>query len=156
MKKVWVVTGLVLIVLIVGAGCFWGGMTYGESRATPDIETLMRERMAAGGGGFPGGRGQGQTGRTGAAQGIVQGAGTMGTIESIEGETLVVNSNDGIVRVKTTDTTLIQKMMAVEVDALEVGTTVLVIGPKNDDGTITARSVQSMQGRGFMQQGGGQ
>ena len=152
MKKVWVVTGIVLVVLIVGAGSFWGGMSYGESRATPDIETLMRERMAAGGGGFPGGRGSGQ----GMGMGGAQGGGVMGTIEAVEDSTLVVSSNDGIVRVRTTDTTLIQKMMAVEVDALDVGTTVLVIGSENDDGTITARSVQSMQGRGFMQQGGGQ
>jgi hypothetical protein len=155
-NKVWVVTGVVLVVLIVGAGCFWGGMAYGESHATPDVETLIRERMAAGGGQFPGGRRTGQGAGTGAGQGTAAGGGVMGTIEAIEDSVLVVNSNDGIVRVTTTETTLIQKMAAVEVDALDVGTTVLVIGSKNDDGTITARAVQSMQGRGFMQQGGGQ
>ena len=159
MKKVWIVTGMVLIVLVVGAACFWGGMSYGKSRAQEDLMARAREGMGGMGYQSPGGGGMGQ-GRAGGGQGregaYSQGQGTMGTIEAIEGNTLVLSSNDGIVRVATTDTTLVEKMTSVEVDALDIGTMVVMIGSRNEDGTITARSVQSIQGRGFMQPSGGQ
>jgi hypothetical protein len=82
--------------------------------------------------------------------------GTMGTIEGVEGETLIINSNEGLIRVKTTDTTLIQKNMPVGVGDLEIGEAVVVSGPQNDDGSITARSVMSVGAFRFGQPSGGE
>ena len=65
-------------------------------------------------------------------------------IKSVEGETIIVNSDEGIIRVQTTDTTLIEKNMPVGVGDLEIGEAVVVSGPQNDDGGITARSVMSV------------
>jgi hypothetical protein len=47
--------------------------------------------------------------------------------------------------VHTTDTTLIEKYMTVHVEDLRVGERVVVSGSKNDDGSYTARSIQSMR-----------
>jgi hypothetical protein len=67
----------------------------------------------------------------------------MGTIEAVEGDTLLVSTEEGEIRVHTTDTTLIEKYMAVGVGDLEVGERVVVSGSRNDDGSVTARSIQS-------------
>jgi len=74
------------------------------------------------------------------------GGGTMGTIEGIEGDGLVISTEEGTIRVQTTETTLIEKSMTVKVGDLEVGESVVVSGSRNDDGSLTARSIRSMQG----------
>jgi len=73
------------------------------------------------------------------------GGGIRGTIQAIEGDTLVVNTDDGVIKVKTTDTTMTEKNMPVRVGDLGVGEMVIVSGPRNDDGSITARSIMSVR-----------
>jgi len=141
-------------------------MTYGKSQAEQDVMGLMQERMGGRGGQFPEGgqfpgMGQFRQGEQGDdapqfGSGMMGAMGTMGTIEAVEGETLVINSNEGIIRVQTTDTTLIQKNMPVEVGDLEIGEAVVVSGPQNDDGGITARSVMSVGAFRFGQPSGGE
>ena len=58
---------------------------------------------------------------------------------------MVINADDGIIRVQTVDTTMIEKNMSVGVGDLEVGEVVVVSGPEDDDGSITARSIMSMR-----------
>ena len=148
MKKTWIVVGVLVLVVAVGAGAFWAGMSYGKSQAEQDVMGLMQGRMGARGGQFPEG-GQFRQGEQGDApqfgEGMMGAMGTMGTIEGVEGETLIINSNDGIIRVQTVDTTMIEKNMSVGVGDLEVGEMVVVSGPQNDDGSITARSIMSMR-----------
>ncbi len=142
MKKTWIVVAVALLVVAVGGGAFWAGMSYGKSQASQDVTSLMQGRFGARGGQFPG---QGII-TQGTPEGATQfGGGISGTIETIEGDTLVINSNEGIINVKTTDTTLIQKNMSVGVGDLEVGEMVVVSGPQNEDGSITARSVMSVR-----------
>ncbi len=168
MKKAWIGVAVAVLLVAVGGGAFWAGMTYGKSQAEQDVMGLFQERMGGRGGQFPEGgqppgMGQYRQGEGGDApqsgsgmMGAMGGMGTMGTIESVEGETLVINSNEGIIRVQTTDTTLIQKNMPVEVGDLEIGEAVVVSGPQNDDGSITARSVMSVGAFQFGQPYGGE
>ncbi len=153
MKKVWIGIAALLIVVAVGAGAFWAGMTYGRSQANQDRASLIRERLGARGGQFPG-MGLPSQGERGEAAQL--GGGIMGTIEAVEGETLVINSNEGIIRVRTTDTTLIEKTMPVGVGDLEAGETVVVSGPRNEDGSVTARSVQALRAFRAVQPPGGE
>jgi len=162
MKKVWIGGAVALLVVVVGAGAFWAGMSYGKSQAGQDITSLMQERMGARGGRVPG-QGMFPQGEQGDApqfgegmMGAMGAMGTMGTIEGVEGETLIINSNEGLIRVQTTDTTLIQKNMPVGVGDLEIGEAVVVSGPQNDDGSITARSVMSVGAFQFDQPSGGE
>ena len=94
-----------------------------------------------------------QAGQGGAPQ---FGGGTRGTIQAIEGDVLVITANQGTIRVETTDTTLIEKYMAVGIDDLEVDEQVIVLGRQNDDGSITARSIQLMRAPQIGQPSGGQ
>ena len=159
MKKAWIGIGVLVLVVAVGAGAFWAGMSYGKSQAGQDITSLMQEQMGARGGRVPG-QGMFPQGEQGDApqfgSGMMGTMGTMGTIEGVEGETLIINSNEGLIRVQTTDTTLIQKNMPVGVGDLEIGEAVVVSGPQNDDGSITARSVMSVGAFRFDQPSGGE
>ena len=152
MKKAWIGVAVVLLVVAVGAGVFWAGMSYGKSQAEQDLVSLMQERMGARGGQFPG-AGQFPQGMQGDT--TPSGGGIRGTIEGIEGETLVINSDEGIVKVQTTDTTLIEKNMPVGVSDLETGEMVIVVGRQNDDGSVTARSIQALQASRLGQTPGG-
>jgi hypothetical protein len=148
MKKTWIVVGVLVLVVAVGGGAFWAGMSYGKSQARQDITGLMQERFGARGGQFPeGGQfpGGGQPPQEGQGDTTQFGGGIRGTIQAIEGETLVINTDDGIIQVQTTDTTLIEKNMSVGVGDLEVGEMVVVSGPQNEDGSVTARSVMSVR-----------
>jgi hypothetical protein len=167
MKKTWIVVGVLVLVVAVGGGAFWAGMTYGKSQAEQDIMGLMQERMGMGarGGQLPEGSqlpegaqfpGRGQFQQEGQEGATALGDGVRGTIEAIEGDTVVINADDGIIRVQTVDTTMIEKNMSVGVGDLEVGEMVVVSGPQNDDGSITARSIMSMRAFQFDQSQGGE
>jgi len=78
----------------------------------------------------------------------------MGTIEEVEGDTLILSTQEGTIRVQTTDTTLIEKYESVQVGSLEVGEQVIVSGAENSDGSLTARSIRSLQGIQFAQSAG--
>ena len=159
MKKVWIGVAVALLVVAVGAGAFWAGMTYGKSQAEQDVVGLIQGRMGDRGGRVPG-QGMFLQGEQEDApqfgEGMMGAMGTMGAIEAVEGETLVINSDEGLIRVQTTDTTMIQKNMPVAVGDLEIGEAVVVSGPKNDDGSITARSVMSVGAFRFGQPSGGE
>jgi hypothetical protein len=70
------------------------------------------------------------------------GGGSFGTIESIENGIIVVKTQSATMKVKTTDTTLIEKQMSVGVAELKVGDQSSVSGSQGDDGVTTARSIR--------------
>lgn len=138
MNKILVVIGVLLVIVAVGGGSFWAGMRVGENRVIQDPARFFQERVRGQGGQFPGMVGTPPSG----VEAQRFGGGIMGTIEAVEGDTLVVTTEEGEVRVQTTDTTLIEKSMAVGVEDLAAGEQVVVSGSRNDDGSITARSIQ--------------
>jgi hypothetical protein len=153
MKKVWIGIAAALLVLAIGGGSFWAGMSYGRSQASGPSGRFSRGGFGERGGQIPDAMMTRQVGQGSAAQ---LGGGVMGTIQAIEGGVLVINSSEGTIRVETTDTTLIEKTMPVGVDDLEVDEQVVVTGRRNDDGSITARSIQPLRSPLFGQPPGGQ
>ncbi|HAL62609.1 MAG TPA: hypothetical protein DCP08_09430 [Chloroflexi bacterium] len=138
MRRILIIIAVLLLVLVVGAGSFWAGMTVGENRVIQDPARFFQERLRGQGGQFPGLVRTPQPG----GQAAPFGGGIMGTIETVEGDTLLVSTEEGDIRVHTTDTTLIEKYMAVDLGDLAVGEQVVVSGSRNDDGSITARSIR--------------
>lgn len=138
-----IVVVLVVVVLLVAAagGGFLYGKSVGASQASQARQQFARARF--------GQDGQAPamewTPQPGSQAGARAAGGTMGTIESIEGDTVVIETQQGTVRVRTTDTTLIQKLTSVSVKELVAGEQVVVSGSRNDDGSITARSIQSLR-----------
>lgn len=149
MKKIVIIIGVLLVIVAVGGGSFWAGMRVGENRVIQDPARFFQERIRGQGGQFPGMVGTPQAGFPGmvgtpqpGGEAGRMGGGVMGTIKAVEGDTLVVTTEEGEIRVQTTDSTLIEKSMAVAVEDLAVGEQVVVSGSQNDDGSITARSIR--------------
>jgi len=141
---------LVIVVLVLMGGSFYGGTLYGKQTAEPAFPAEFAERMsrlAEEGGVMPEpGQGFGQGGFSRLRGEDGQGGGLVGQIEQNDGSTIVIFGLDGSQTVvKVTDTTLIEKYASVTAAELEVGEQVIVSGSRNDDGSITARSVQVAQ-----------
>jgi len=150
-RRVWIGLGVVVLVIVAASGGFFYGLSVGQARADQARQQAFRQRAGGQGGQFPGPFATPQSGeRTGSA---ARGGGIMGTIEAVEGDTLTVNTQEGIIRVRITDTTLIEKYTSVDVSALGVGERVVVSGSRNEDGSITARSLQSLPASQFQQPG---
>ena len=155
MKK-WMIALIgVLVVAGVGAGGYFLGMKTGEQKMLNNPALVFQQMRGQGGqiqlgGQFPGRDGAPTTGRGGVQ---FQGGGLAGTIESVTGTTVVIKTDQGSVTVQTTDSTLIEKNLSVTVGELVVGENVMVSGSKNDDGSYTARSIQSLRGRAFTPSG---
>jgi len=148
MKRVQIALIAAVVLVAVAGGAFWAGTKVGENRVIQDPARLFQQRARGQSGEFPGGFGTPQAGQR-SVQGM--GGGIMGTVEGIEGDSLVVSTEEGTIRVQTTDTTLIEKSMTVKVGDLEIGEGVVISGSRNDDGSLTARSIRSTQGFQFMQ-----
>jgi len=67
---------------------------------------------------------------------------TNGTVESVEGSTMTVKTQDGSVKVKVADGTAIRKTVSVGVGDIKPGDNLVVMGDRGSDGTITASNVQ--------------
>jgi hypothetical protein len=149
MKKVAMVLIAVIVLAAAGGGGYVLGMKAGENRVLQNPTALFQRLRTQGGqfggqGEFPGPAGTPQAGQRGTQ---AQGGGMTGTIDSTEGNTLVISMADGTtVRVQTTDTTLIQKYMTAKLADLQKGERVAFSGSKNDDGSYTARSIESVRG----------
>lgn len=160
MRKPISIILIALAFILVAAGSFYGGMVYGKQQVNatfaagfPNGQAIPINGQA---GDFQGFRTRGQNGQAGA--GIGQQAGmTFGEIQGIEGNTLTITDRDGNpLHVQVADTTLIEKNASVSVSDLAIGDTVIISGNTNDDGSITARSVQvAPAGRFFGGNAGG-
>ena len=154
MKNALLVVG-VIVLMAAAAG---GGYFYGTSQASSssiqagsfdpsqfDPRNMTQEQLEQ----MREARGGGQRGQFGeaASAGIFAG-GTMGEIVSIENGVVTIRTEDAQVKVKTTDTTLIEKLMSVNAEDLEVGEQVVVSGSQNDDGSTTARSIRVLTSMG--------
>jgi hypothetical protein len=142
-KRILIGLGILLLVVLAAGGGFYAGTVTAQDRAR---QGFNRGQFAAGQAGQP--QRPSRTPQPGQQQGGARsgpGGGVMGTIKSAEGNTLVVTTSDGDTQVHVTDTTLIEKYTAVGVGDLNVGERVVVSGSQNDDGSVTARSIQSMR-----------
>ncbi len=137
MKKIVIIIVVLLVLIAVVAGSFWAGMSFGQAQTDQ-----ARQQFRGPGGQGPGLFGAPQPGQGGPGR---FGGGVMGTIEAVEGNTLVISTQEGTIRVQTTDTTLIEKYTTVTVGDLKAGEGVMVSGTKQDDGSYTARSIRVLQ-----------
>jgi hypothetical protein len=158
MNKTTTIIAVIVVVLAVAGGSFYGGMVYGKSQAGP--QELTQEEMLAqfqamrGAGGFPGGR-QGGTGAAAGQAGAAGLGGAAGTVEKIDGDTMILGTTDGPVKVIISDNTLISKMTTIHAEDLDLGSNVIVAGSRNDDGSIQARSIQPSRASAGQAAGGG-
>ena len=154
MNRVVMIGLAVLVAVVIAAGSFYGGTVYGKSQAETTFPALDDAA------GFVGRRGQLQVPPGAEAEGGQfagrQGNMLFGEIQSIgDGELSVTDANGEQITVYVAETTLIQKQAEVTLSDLSQGETVVISGNRDDDGNITARSLQVSSGMGFFGQPGG-
>jgi hypothetical protein len=147
-KRVLTGLGILALVILASGGAFYYGTSVGEAQASQARQSLFRQGMRGQGGQFQGGFAAGPPDQ---ADGARMGGGTLGTVEAIEDNILVVNTQEGVLQVRVTDTTLIEKYTSVGVDQIEIGEQVMVSGSRNDDDSVTARSIRTLQQRQLQQ-----
>lgn len=123
------VASVVAAVIVVGAGSFYGGMKYAQSQ--------------------PRNGGQGQqfgmrAGATGSARGARVGGGVVaGEVLALDDKTVTLKLRDGGSRIVFLgESTTVGKTVAGNRSDIAVGEEVTAIGTPNDDGSMTAQSVQ--------------
>jgi len=153
MNRVLTIVLGVLVVVVIAAGSFYGGTVFGKNQAQPTFPVLGE------GEGLPRVRGQfgpppgGQAGTESGQFTGRQGGMLFGEIQTIGSGALTVTDPSGQqITVYIADTTLIQKQATVTLADLEEGETVIISGNRDDDGNITARSLQVSPGGGFFAQ----
>lgn len=129
MENKWIAPVMVLV-LLVGGGSFFGGMQYQKTK-TP---------VSAAGRFAPG---MGAAGRFGNGQGRNGGGFTNGQVVSKDANSLTIKLRDGgskLIYIATS--TNIGKMAEGSMSDVAVGTEVMVGGTANQDGSVTANTVQ--------------
>ena len=100
MKRGVIALVAVLVLAAVGGGAFYYGTKVGENRVLQNPQLLF-QRMGAGQGGGASSRGSSRapsgTPQAGQRGTQVQGGGLMGTIEKVEGNTVVITTDTGSV-----------------------------------------------------------
>ena len=139
-----------VLAIIFGAGGFFGGMKYQESK-TPSFAGKFTEGREGQGqpiGQVPSNGGQLQ-GRFG--QGVAQGYNPVsGEIISVDEGSVIVSMPDGSSKiVLLTDSTTINKTEEGSDSNLVVGEQVMIFGSENSDGSVTAQNI-SIGGREFL------
>ncbi len=137
MKKLIIVAAVVAVV--VGSGAFYGGMKYAQSNGSgrgnfANLTPEQRQQFTANAGaGFRGGAGRGG----------VMGGFITGEIISKDDKSITVKMRDGGSKIIFySDTTKVEKFVDGTTSDLEVGKNVSANGTTNQDGSITAQSIQ--------------
>ena len=127
MKKNLLIVSIVVIVIVAG-GAFYGGTLYGKSHAKPAS--------------FAGGSFQTRINRTGAnGSNFIS-----GNIISADSTSITVQvANNGSKIIFYSPATQIEKTISGTPDDLTSGTSVVVSGTTNSDGSVTANSIQLRQ-----------
>jgi len=125
---------ILVLLIVVGAGAFYGGMKYQEGK-------LTSLGQGQGGGNFNGvrgtGRGMGQNGNRNGLRPV------SGEIISADSGSITVKMQDGSSRiVLITDKTTINKAEVASVGDLKTGEKVAVFGSTNADGSVSAQNIQ--------------
>ncbi len=121
----------IIVALIVGAGAFYGGMKYQQSKRAA---TFTRQF----------GTGQGQNGAGNQQNRFRAGGGQVfGDIISKDDKSITVKLADGSSKIVLfSDTTAINRASQGTKDDLKEGEKVVVFGNANSDGSVTAQNIQ--------------
>lgn len=123
----------ILVAIIAGGVGFGGGMSYANSRQQKNTFAMQQ-----GGENF---RNGGQGMRQGVRGGL--GGAVSGEILTKDDKSLTVKLRDGGSKlIFLSKTTTISKPTEMSLDSLVLGDTVVIMGQANDDGSVTANSIQ--------------
>jgi uncharacterized protein YneF (UPF0154 family) len=125
---------ILIILIIVGAGGFFGGMKYGQSQALKNLTPEKMREIFQQGGGQLFTQNQGQRQRAGFLS---------GQVISKDEKSLTIKLADGSTKIVfLSPSTQITKATKGSIEDIEIGKEILVTGTQNEDGSLTARTIQ--------------
>ena len=136
MKKIISIVLVIIVAGVLAGGAFYGGMRYGENKTTQGISQERQQRfqqMGASVSGATGGRPGNQAGSNFVAGEIISKDDKSITVKLLDGGSKIIFFSD---------TTEFDKFTTGSSSDLEVGKTVMITGKTNQDGSITAQSIQ--------------
>lgn len=126
---------VLVVALLVGSGAFYGGTKYAQNKTSTNGPQNFRNQQL--GGNVAGNRG-GNRGGFGGGEGF-----TAGDILSKDDKSITIKLRDGGSKlIFFSDKVEISKFVSGALQDLEIGKTVMVNGKTNQDGSITADSLQ--------------
>jgi type V secretory pathway adhesin AidA len=127
MKKNIIIKGIFLIIFI-GGICFYGGMKYSEqNKKTPDFKNLQNTE------GFSKTR-PAEDSRGGIINGEI--------IDQDETKIIIKSADQGSKIIFLSEKTIISKTVEANLNDLQIGKKIMISGKTNEDGSITAESIQ--------------
>ncbi len=121
---------ILAVVIIVGAGSFYGGMRYGQQTGSASVMQGNFQRGGIGGGRRGNGNGMG-------------GDAASGEIISKDDKSITIKlMSAGSKIIFVSDSTQVMKSISGSVSDLTVGAQVTTFGTANADGSVTAKSIQ--------------
>ena len=130
-RKIVLIVVMIVALVAVGAGAFYGGTVYAAQQATNTRASFFAGRGGAGGTGGAGANGAGGFG-----------GGVTGTIKSISGDTIQVSTALSVTTVSVSGSTTVLKTAAATTADLQVGQQVTVRGQRDAAGNVTATTIQ--------------
>ena len=132
---------IIVIIIVVGVGAFYGGMKYDQSKAAANLSANFQNRQMAG---------SGTGSRNGTFGNRASGGFVSGEIISKDDKSITVKLQeawDGRASkiIFYSDSTEVGKFISGTPVDLEIGKTMMVNGKANSDGSITAQSIQLRQ-----------
>ncbi len=122
---------IVIAIVVVGAGAFYGGMKYGQGVNSQSANLMANFRGQAGGQFRANGRDS------------VNGNFAGGQIIVKDANSIMVKLQDGSSKIVfVSNSTQIMKSAQGSLDDLTVGENITVVGTANSDGSITSQSIQ--------------
>jgi len=151
MKKIVIILGAILLVGLVAAASFWGGMAYQTNKAERARANFIKDRGQPGGGQLPFDgqlppdgqfplEGQMPGGEQGA--GFFGGRGTTGQVKTVDGNVMTLSTAQDVTTVHLSDATQIEETVVGSTSDLQPGVRVVVTGQEEKDGSFTASRIQ--------------
>ena len=140
MKTTLIILGTVVLVVLIAAGSFYGGMMYQSNQSSQVRQEFMAARGMSNEGQMPGDMpleaGQFQQGGTG-----FPGRGAAGQVKSIDGNVMTISTAQDVTTVNLSEDTQIEMTVSGEIADLQAGMRVMVVGETDDDGVIDASQI---------------
>lgn len=140
MKTTIIVIGMIVLIALVAAGSFYGGMMYQTNQASQARQEFMAARGMSDESQFPGDMppmgGQFQQDGSG-----FPGRGAAGQVKSIEGNVMTISTAQDVTTVNLSEDTQIEMTVSRLIGDLQVGMRVMVMGERDDDGVINASQI---------------
>jgi hypothetical protein len=148
-KSILIIVGVVVFVILVGAGGFWGGMTYQTNQDSQAQARFFEQRgQPPSDGQMPAGM-QSRSGDQMTGGFFRGGGGTIGEVKSIDGNTLTLSTPQDVTTVNLSDSTKIVKSVEGTNDDLQPGVRVMVTGETDVNGNITATQITIVNNDAF-------